>query len=101
MNDISDTESTASNVRKSERKRHPVEIFVTKMKGQVYMQASKVKKIDKHTKEEQIFIFWYETIESVHLQHGLTDRQEDRIYFHGSITYGNNNRWNQQPRHSK
>ena len=43
MNEISDTESTSSNVIKSEREMHTVEIFEPTMKGQVNRQASKVK----------------------------------------------------------
>ena len=44
MNEISDKESLASNVRILERERLPVEMLESKMKGQVYMQASKIKK---------------------------------------------------------
>ena len=44
-NEISEIESTASNVIRSQRERYPVEILGTTMKGRVYMQVSKVKKI--------------------------------------------------------
>ena len=45
MNEISDTESTSSNVIKSEIEMHTVEIFEPTMKGKVYMQASNLKNI--------------------------------------------------------
>ena len=61
MNEISDTESTSSNIRRSDRKRHKLEILDPTVKGQLYMQTYKMKEIDKHTKEEPIIRFWEET----------------------------------------
>ena len=66
MNEISDTESTAPNVRISEREIHPVEILEPTTKVQVYMQAYKVKKIYKQTKKEAIIRSWYEKTIAVH-----------------------------------
>ena len=51
VNEISDTEPTDYNLRRPDRETHPVQISEPTMKGQVYMQYSKVKKIDKQTKK--------------------------------------------------
>ena len=64
-------------MRGSDTERNPVEILEPTMKGQVYMQSSKVKKIYKQTKKEPIIIFWYEKenqyTEIVHPEHGVID----------------------------
>ena len=49
LNKISDTESTASNVRRSYRDINSVGRLETTMKVKVYIQAYRVKKIDKGT----------------------------------------------------
>ena len=76
MNEIIDADSTTLNVRISSRERHTVEIPEHKMKGLVYMQASKVKKIDNQTKNEPTIRSWDKTnkkkyTQIVHPQHGL------------------------------
>ena len=65
VNEISDTESTSSNVRRSDRERHKLEILDPTVKGQLYMQNYKVKEIDKHTKEEPVIIFWDKTNKNI------------------------------------
>ena len=47
VNEISDTESNDSNLIILKREMNPVEILEPTTKGKLYMQASKVKKIDK------------------------------------------------------
>ena len=66
MNEISDTYSTASNVRISERESRPLERLEYTMKVEVHMQDSRVKKIDKQTKNEPTIIFWDETNKKIH-----------------------------------
>ena len=61
MHEISDTESTASNVRSPEREIHTLEILEPTMKGQIYMQASNVKKTNKQAKKEPTIKFWDDT----------------------------------------
>ena len=51
VNEISDTDSTTSNVIISDRESQSLEILEHTIKGQVYMQASKVKRIDRQTKK--------------------------------------------------
>ena len=71
VNEISDTESTYSNMRRSEREKHPEEILEPTMKGQIYMKSYKVKNIDKHTKKEPKKI-WHETNETEHIESTFT-----------------------------
>ena len=66
-------------MRISEREMHPVEILEPKMKGQVCMQASKVKNIYKQTKNEPTIRFLYET--------NKTQKQ----YIHSRVSHISNN----------
>ena len=66
MNEISDAELTSSNVRISEIERNTVERLEPTMKVQVYIQDSKVKNIDKHTKKKSAIRFWDETNKKAH-----------------------------------
>ena len=65
MKEISDTESTYSNVRRSDRERYPLEILDPTVKGQLYMKTYKMKEIDKHTKKEPTIIIWDETNKNI------------------------------------
>ena len=66
MNEISDAELTSSNVRISEIERNTVEKLEPTMEVQVYIQDSKVKNIDKHTKNKSAIRFWDETNKKSH-----------------------------------
>ena len=52
-------------MRIPERERNPVETLDPTIKGQVYMKASKQKKIAKHTKKEPTIIYWDKTSKKV------------------------------------
>ena len=83
VNEISDTESTDSNMRRSEREKHPEEILEPTMKGQIYMKSYKVKNIDKHTKKEPKKI-WHETNENrTHREyiHKMISQTSDKIEY--------------------
>ena len=64
VNKSSDTESTASNVRISEREINSVEILEHTIKVQIYIQTPKVKNTDKQAKKEPAIKFWDETIKN-------------------------------------
>ena len=77
VNEISDTESTSSNVRRSGREGDQVERLEPTMKGKLYMQYFKAKNIDKHTKRNKQSYFGIKQrkkyTKRIHPQHGLTD----------------------------
>ena len=59
------------------------------------MQGSKVKKMDKHTKKEPTIKFWDDTNKKKYKKITSTTWSYNRIYFHGSNNYGNNDKLNQ------
>ena len=86
-------------MRISEREMHPSGILYTTMKGKVYMQSSKVKiQINRQNRNQQSAFGMKQTNavqKRVHPQHGVKDSWKDRIHFHGSNSYINNDKWNQ------
>ena len=66
MNEISDIESTASNVRTSDIESYPVERLEPTMKVQVYMQAYKNKIYTKREKRNQQSYFGMKQTKTLH-----------------------------------
>ena len=83
VNEISDTESTAPNVILPERERHLVEILEPKIKGHIYMQASKVKnwQIDQKWTNNKILVWNKQKSTQKEYIHNMVSQTSDNIEY--------------------